>query len=123
MAPELWERRKYGLAADSWSLGAILCNLITGYLPFKHRTRADPAYNALLENKEELFWKANWDITRGLMPSTKSIIFNLLNFNAEERLDIENVEYEEFFQGRILSNPEYGNRMKNNFEKLSWRLD
>jgi len=55
MAPELYERREYGLSADSWSIGAILYNLITGYLPFEHRRRADPSYNALIENNSEAF--------------------------------------------------------------------
>jgi len=55
MAPELWEQREYGLSADSWSVGVILYNLITGYLPFEHRRRADPAYNALIENNSEAF--------------------------------------------------------------------
>jgi len=123
MAPELYERREYGLSADSWSVGAVLYNLITGYLPFNYRTRADPAYNALRENNSEAFWNANMERTRGLIVTTKSIVFNLLKFNAEERLDIENVKYEKYFQGILQSDLEYSSGMKNHFTQLKWRLD
>jgi serine/threonine protein kinase len=123
MAPELLERREYGLAADSWSVGAVLCNLITGYLPFADRRHASSAYNALKENNSEVFWSVNSERTKGLMASTKSIIFNLLKFNAKDRLDIEDVKKEKYFQGRIQSDSEFSSGMKENFDQLKWRLD
>lgn len=34
MAPEVFDGKKYSLAADIWSLGCILYELVTGNAPF-----------------------------------------------------------------------------------------
>ena len=34
MAPEVFEGKKYSFAADIWSLGGILYELVTGDVPF-----------------------------------------------------------------------------------------
>ena len=34
MAPEVFEGKKYSFAADIWSLGCILYELVTGDVPF-----------------------------------------------------------------------------------------
>jgi len=121
MAPELWEKTEYGLVADSWTVGAVLYHLITGYLPFKQRNRKDRAYNALIENNSEEFWNSTARRTRGLKASTKSLLFNLLKYNPEERLDIENVKNQTYYKSRLPSDDEYFSVMKTMFKQFKWR--
>ena len=40
-APEMVRGRRYGKRADVWSLGVVLCTLLTGRLPFAGKNHAD----------------------------------------------------------------------------------
>ena len=60
MAPEIIEKKSHdGTAADVFSLGVILCILVTGTFPFDRAT-TDNKYYKLLKSSEELQVEKFW---------------------------------------------------------------
>mmetsp|Transcript_20516 Transcript_20516/g.28667 ORF Transcript_20516/g.28667 Transcript_20516/m.28667 type:complete len:534 (-) Transcript_20516:362-1963(-) len=77
LAPEILTRAGHGRAADWWSLGALLYEMLTGMPPFYSR------------NRERLFQKilkSSLHLHRYFSPQSKSILQGLLNRNPVERL-------------------------------------
>mmetsp|Transcript_37188 Transcript_37188/g.73061 ORF Transcript_37188/g.73061 Transcript_37188/m.73061 type:complete len:791 (-) Transcript_37188:294-2666(-) len=77
LAPEILTRTGHGRAADWWSLGALLFEMLTGMPPFYSRNR-DRLFNKILN--------AQLRMPRFFSPTAKSLLEGLLNRNAESRL-------------------------------------
>lgn len=77
LAPEILARTGHGRAADWWSLGALLYEMLTGMPPFFSRNR-DRLFHKIL--------KSELKIPRFFSPEAKSLLTQLLNRNHEQRL-------------------------------------
>jgi len=93
LAPEILTREGHGRAADWWSLGALLYEMLTGMPPFYSRNR-DRLFNKIL--------KAELRIPRFFTPEAKSLLSGLLDRNATTRLgstnDAEEIKSHKFFK-------------------------
>jgi serine/threonine protein kinase len=94
LAPEILTRMGHGRAADWWSLGALLYEMLCGMPPFYSRDR-DKLFSKIL--KEAL------KIPRGVSPEAKSLLTMLLDRNPTTRLgskrDADEVKEHVFFKG------------------------
>eukprot|EP00472_Partenskyella_glossopodia_P005046 CAMPEP_0197536148 /NCGR_PEP_ID=MMETSP1318-20131121/53057_1 /TAXON_ID=552666 /ORGANISM="Partenskyella glossopodia, Strain RCC365" /LENGTH=553 /DNA_ID=CAMNT_0043093955 /DNA_START=117 /DNA_END=1778 /DNA_ORIENTATION=- len=81
LAPEILTRSGHGRAADWWSLGALLYEMLTGMPPFYSRNR-ERLFQKIL--KQSLHLKGYFS------SSAKSILQGLLNRNPVERLGSRN---------------------------------
>jgi len=116
-APEIYNNWGYGLVAESWSLGVILFGLITGAVMFSDRNKGDTVYNALKDDNFKDFCRSLDDnLSWSLMIITKSIIFNLVRYNADDRLDIKNVRDYKYYAGGLPSDKEYRSAMGRAFQ-------
>jgi len=116
-APEIVNNWGYGLVAESWSLGVILFGLITGAVMFSSRNRGDAVYNALKDDNFKAFCRSLDDkMPWSLMTITKSMIFNLVRYNPDDRLDIMNVRDYKYYSGGLPSNKEYRSAMGRAFQ-------
>eukprot|EP00455_Lapot_gusevi_P020628 TRINITY_DN21838_c0_g2_i1.p1 TRINITY_DN21838_c0_g2~~TRINITY_DN21838_c0_g2_i1.p1 ORF type:complete len:418 (+),score=72.88 TRINITY_DN21838_c0_g2_i1:49-1302(+) len=77
LAPEILTRTGHGRAADWWSLGALLYEMLTGMPPFYSRDR-ERLFQKIL--KSELMFP------RQFSPEAKSLLKGLLNRDSNERL-------------------------------------
>ncbi|CAI5439090.1 unnamed protein product [Caenorhabditis angaria] len=77
MAPEVINRRGHSMAADFWSLGVLMFEMLTGHLPFQGRDRND-TMNQIL--------KAKLSMPHFLTPEAQSLLRALFKRNAQNRL-------------------------------------
>ncbi|KAK7385422.1 hypothetical protein VNO78_31140 [Psophocarpus tetragonolobus] len=90
VAPEVLSHKGYeGAPADVWSCGVILYVLIAGYLPF------DELDLTTLYSKIE---KAQFSCPTWFPVGAKSLIRRILNPNPEQRITIEEIRNDEWFQ-------------------------
>jgi len=94
LAPEILTRSGHGRAADWWSLGALVYEMLTGMPPFYSRSR------------ERLFvkiLKSTLRLPRFFSPEAQSFIGSLLDRNSATRLgstgDADEVKSHPFFAG------------------------
>lgn len=81
LAPEILTRAGHGRAADWWSLGALLYEMLTGMPPFYSRNR-DRLFHKIL--------KATLRMPRFFSPAAKSLLLGLLDRNPTTRLGSTN---------------------------------
>ena len=81
MAPEILEGKKYSFAADVWSLGCILYELVTGVSAFFAISR-----EKLKEKVLKLEYKPLPEFT---LDEIKEIVHGCLKLNPEERLTLD----------------------------------
>jgi serine/threonine protein kinase len=77
LAPEILTRAGHGRAADWWSLGALIYEMLTGMPPFYSRNR-DRLFRKIL--------KANLNLPAYLSNEARSLIVGLLDRNPNTRL-------------------------------------
>jgi len=80
IAPEILRGERYGAAIDVWSAGVILCNLLTGQMPFG---RED--YRDLIENRATLNFQRNgkWS---AVPPEAQHLIAGMLSLDPVTRM-------------------------------------
>ena len=78
-----------------WSVGVLLFILITGQPPFGGKT-IDELYENISKG-EFLFQGREWDS----YPEAKNLIFNLLQFDAQERFNAHEAVNHSFFNSYI----------------------
>ncbi|CAN6720418.1 unnamed protein product [Malus baccata var. baccata] len=90
VAPEVLSHKGYdGAVADVWSCGVILYVLLAGYLPF------DELDLTTLYSKIE---KADFTCPSWFPVGAKSLIHTILETNPENRIKIEQIRNDEWFQ-------------------------
>ncbi|CAD2217631.1 Protein kinase domain/Protein tyrosine kinase, putative [Angomonas deanei] len=90
-APELWEQKRYGVAADMWSLGVLLYQCMTGRPPF---------YGAQLESlRRSILMDAPPPITGDYSEGLQQIVFSLLCKRSRERPTSEELLHLPYVQG------------------------
>ncbi|EYC24673.1 hypothetical protein Y032_0013g2044 [Ancylostoma ceylanicum] len=77
MAPEVINRRGHSCAADFWSLGVLMFEMLTGHLPFQGHDRKDTMTQIL---------KAKLTMPQFLSPEAQSLLRALFKRNAVNRL-------------------------------------
>ena len=94
LAPEILTRSGHGRAADWWSLGALLFEMLTGMPPFYSRNR-DRLFQKIL--------KAELKFPRFLSSEARNLLESLLDRNSDSRLgsggDAEQVKSHAWFDG------------------------
>ncbi len=90
VAPELLANRGYdGAAADTWSCGVILFELLAGYLPFDDRN---------LMSLYRKISRAEYTCPEWFTPSQKKLIYRILEPNSRRRISIADIIEHEWFQ-------------------------
>nr|QCH00481.1 CBL-interacting protein kinase 14 [Vitis amurensis] len=90
VAPELLANRGYdGAAADIWSCGVILFELLAGYLPFDDRN---------LMSLYKKITKAEYTCPEWFTPSQTKLISRILDTNPRRRISIAEIVEDEWFQ-------------------------
>ncbi|MCQ2821145.1 MAG: protein kinase [archaeon] len=93
VAPEVIAKKKYGKAIDLWSIGAILYEMLIGYIPF-YDTENNLIFKKIIEHDKYLVFPPEVPISN----EAKSLIKGLLS-EPEQRLTIEQVKNHPFFKG------------------------
>lgn len=78
MAPEIIKNRYYGKAADWWSIGVILYEMLTGKPPH-HLCKSSKDLNEHIKNKDIIY-------PHFMNGNLKNLLEGLLNKNPEKRL-------------------------------------
>lgn len=93
MAPEVVNRKGHSFAADWWSFGVLMFEMLTGNLPFHGATRRDTMTQIL---------KAKLGMPANLSPEAQSLLRALFKRNPQNRLGagpggIEDLKQHDFF--------------------------
>eukprot|EP01125_Pyxidicula_operculata_P001948 TRINITY_DN118_c0_g1_i2.p2 TRINITY_DN118_c0_g1~~TRINITY_DN118_c0_g1_i2.p2 ORF type:complete len:179 (-),score=36.50 TRINITY_DN118_c0_g1_i2:57-593(-) len=89
MAPEMIRGEKYGKAADFWSVGVLIYDMLTGEPPFRHKNRKKLQEQIL---KQKILMPSYWS------KDTHSIIRGLTERDPEKRLKVNDIKAHPFFK-------------------------
>ena len=90
LAPEILFEKEYGIGVDWWSLGVIIYEMISGYLPFKILPDEKITKN-VYKQKIKMFNHFSYN--------AKNLIKKLLEINPKKRIGYEQIIKHEFFKG------------------------
>lgn len=90
MAPEVVKKNKYGKAADWWSTGILLYDMLVGNPPFQHKSD-NMLYKKILNDKLRM---PNY-----LSRECQSLIRGLLQRDLKQRLNVKQIKAHPFFKG------------------------
>jgi serine/threonine protein kinase len=93
MAPEVVMKEGHNKAADWWSYGVLLYEMLCGQPPFRGDS-VQETYDAILSGR--------WDFVRNVEPSAKDIIRQLLVRDQQHRLgatQTAELKLHKFFDG------------------------
>ena len=90
IAPEILFEKEYGIEVDWWSLGVLIYEMLSGYLPFKILP------NEIVNQKT---YKKKIKMFSHFSNSAKNLIKKLLEINPKKRIGYEQIIKHEFFRG------------------------
>ena len=90
LAPEILFEKNYGIEVDWWSLGVIIYEMLSGYLPF--RIISD-------EKITKNVYKKKIKIFNHFSNSSKDLVKKLLEYNPRKRLGFQQILVHPFFKG------------------------
>jgi len=105
LAPEVLFENEYGIEVDWWSLGVIIYEMLSGYLPFK----IIPG-----EKISKSIYKTKIKIFKHFSKNAENLIKRLLEYNPKKRLKYNEIISHPFFKGtnwekfeRLETNPPF----------------
>jgi protein-serine/threonine kinase len=90
LAPEVLFEKEYGIEVDWWSLGVIIYEMLSGYLPFKIISGEKISKNV---------YKKRIKIFNHFSKSAENLIKRLLEYNPKKRLKYDDIINHSFFRG------------------------
>lgn len=84
-APEILRGERYGTAIDVWSAGVVLCNLLTGQMPFGRQDYPD-----LIENRATLNFQRN-DKWNAVPAQAQHLIAGMLSLDPVTRFSADDI--------------------------------
>ena len=98
LAPEVLFEENYGIEVDWWSLGIIIYEMVSGYLPFKILPN-EKINKKIYENKIKMFPHFSNQV--------KDLIKKLLVINPRKRIGFEQIKNHQFFKDINWENLEF----------------
>ena len=91
-APEILSEKEYSYEIEIWSLGIIMCYLLTGTHPFEGKTKEDTKKNIIDINKLP-YIESEYKIS----PAAKNLLEQLLVKDPSKRPTLNQIIYHDFF--------------------------
>ena len=103
MAPEVLMGKEYNFSADVWAIGVIAYLLLTGYLPFDDEQEDKEVIRKTLFESIP-FYNDSW---KNISSKAKEFIKKILKKDKEERITIEGILSDPWFENYIDEEEEY----------------